>query len=143
VLLAADAIVRRTYAGHVTDDALDDFVVAIRSGTYAPEPDPQLRLVTTVAREHVLHVEEGDGDLVLRSKRLRCDESYCGNAALDALASVEGVLSIDRFTGDDPPRVIVRYDAATNAERIISALVALLGEDPDPLYERPLEIVWD
>jgi thiol-disulfide isomerase/thioredoxin len=143
VFVDADGVVRGVYAGHLTSDTLDTFVTAVRAGDDAPEPDPKLRLVTTVARDHMLEVRRmGEGVIELRSKRLRCDDSYCAKDALNALAAVDGVEEVRATTPDDPPRISVRLRDDASAEAVVDAFVGALALHPDPLYERTLEVVW-
>jgi thiol-disulfide isomerase/thioredoxin len=145
IFIDADGFVRGIYTGHLTADDMRSFVSASFEGKVAADPAPRLRLVTTVARDRTLDViERRDGRVELRSKSLRCDDSYCAGAAIDELASMRDVTEIDRATGEDPPRVVVAFDAAaTDARSVAAALAEELERLGDPLYERPLEIRYE
>ena len=143
VFVDADGVVRAIYTGQLSKDLMQEYVRAASSGTDGADPPPKVRLVTTVARDHALEVRPSGRNAVdLRSKSLRCDESYCATPVIDALAHLDGVQGVDRMLSEDPPRILVTFDdARTGADAIASALAASLNQLGDPLYERPLEIV--
>lgn len=145
VFIDSQGIIRAVYVGQLTQDALRDYGQAAARG--ADQPDDAtgpLRIVTTVARDHVLEVETlDDGRLALRSKSLRCDDAYCAAPAVDALAAAGGVLHVERHLDVDPAEIIVTFDTERTAEaELVDALVAALDGLEDPLYTRPLEIVY-
>ncbi len=141
--LDADGIVRATYVGQLDKDLMREYLSAAQTGSDTGEPPSKIRLITTVAREHTLEfVEQGEGNLELWSKSLRCDESYCADAAVDAFERTPGVQSIDRYLAGDPPSIVVAFDAdVTGPEQLADALASALSELGDPLYSRPLEVI--
>ncbi|MBI5289033.1 MAG: TlpA family protein disulfide reductase [Chloroflexi bacterium] len=143
VFLDANGVIRAVYTGQLDKDLMREYVRAASDGTTTDEPPTKIRLVTAIARDHTLEVRSGSGDTVeLSSKSLRCDESYCGTAAIDTAAAHAGVQNVDRRVSDDPPRIIVTFDAGvTSATEIANALADALSELGDPLYERPLEVI--
>ncbi len=143
IFIDADGIVRAIYTGHLRGELLDEMLVAAADGATAPEPDPELRLVTTVARDHTLEVRDvGHDGVDLRSKSLRCDESYCARDAIDILRRSPGVLTLDEFVSEDPARVVATFEPqVTGADELVAILASALEANPDPLYERDLEII--
>lgn len=139
----AQGVIRAVYTGQLSKELMQEYVSAAVAGTNGPAAPPKLRLITTVARDHTLEVRPSGGDAVdLRSKSLRCDDSYCASHAIDALSHLDGVRRIDRMLSEDPPRIQVTFDPArTSADAIASALADSLNQLGDPLYDRPLEIV--
>jgi thiol-disulfide isomerase/thioredoxin len=141
VFIDADGVIRATYAGHMSKDLIREFVAAAIGGSDADDPEPRPRLVTTVARDHVLVVAQADAGVEFRSKRLRCDETYCPSDVVDALRAHDGVLRVDEWRSDDPPRVSVRLDAGVASDSVVELVERLLRESEDPLYQRELEVV--
>jgi len=143
VFIDGDGVIRATYVGHLSKDQMREYVEAAMSARTAPEPDPRLRIVTTVARDHLLEVDDlGAGRVALRSKSFRCDDAHCGAAAIDALDAAPGVLAIERRTAEDPPAVIITYEPSqTDVDALASLAKRELDAIGDPLYERTLEIV--
>jgi len=141
--LDADGVVRATYVGQLDKDLMREYLTAAQTGSNTGEPPTKLRLITTVAREHTLEFfERDDGNLELRSKSLRCDESYCAEDAVDDFQRTPGVHAVERHLSDDPPGIVIAFDAElTDPETLAQALAAALNAAGDPLYERPLEIV--
>ncbi len=142
VFVDSSGVVRAIYTGQLSQELMRQYVAAASAGDTAPDAPPKVRLITTVARDHVLQVHAMASDAVeFRSKSLRCDDTYCSGAALDALAASGGVISIDRFLSEDPPRIVVRFNAAaTRADTVSQSLAAQLNVHADPLYERPLTV---
>ena len=143
IFLDANGVVRAVYTGQLDKDLMREYVRAASDGATTDEPPPKVRLVTAIAREHTLEVRANDSLTVdLRSKSLRCDESYCATAAIDAVSSMPGVRSTERSISEDPPRIVVTFDAGvTNADAIANAMTDALNKLGDPLYERPLDVV--
>ncbi|MBI5283994.1 MAG: redoxin domain-containing protein [Chloroflexi bacterium] len=143
VFIDADGVVRAVYTGQLSKELMQEYVLAASSGTDGAEPPAKIRLITTVARDHTLEVRSSGNDTVdLRSKSLRCDESYCATSVIDALTEIDGVRGVERMLSEDPPRIVVTFDEArTSAGDIASGLVNALNALGDPLYERPLEVV--
>ena len=145
VFIDSAGIIRAVYTGQLKTDVMRDYLDSTSRG--ADQPDDQLgpiRLVTTVARDHVLEVRSlNDGRAEFRSKSLRCDDAYCAEAVVDAVAAAEGVLSVERQLGQDPPTIAVTFDPQRTDVRRLAAFVAgQIEEFPDPLYTRPLEVVF-
>jgi thiol-disulfide isomerase/thioredoxin len=142
IFLDAAGVVRGIYTGHLSREDMEAFVAAALTGRDVDEPDPKLRLVTTVARDRVLEVRDLARDrLDLRSKSLRCDDSYCADTSIDTIAAYRGVITVDRYMSEDPPRVVVTYEPqVVDADELASALADVLNQSGDPLYERPIEI---
>ena len=143
VFVDADGVVRAVYTGQLDKDLMRSYVRAASNGTTTDQPPTKIRLVTTIARDHTLEVRTTGKDAVdLRSKSLRCDESYCATAAIDAASTMAGVRSVEPSLTEDPPRIVVTFDAgATNADEIAKGLADALNKLGDPLYERPLDVV--
>lgn len=143
VFIDADGVVRAVYTGQLSKELMQQYVQAASTGTDGPDAPKKIRLITTVARDHTLEVRPSGKDAVdLRSKSLRCDESYCATAAIDAISATDGVRGVERMLSEDPPRILVTFDeAGTSADDIAAALADALNKLGDPLYERPLDIV--
>ena len=143
VFVDADGVVRAVYTGQLSKELMQQYVQAASTGTDGPAAPTKIRLITTVARDHTLEIRtSGKGAVDLRSKSLRCDESYCATAVIDALSQVDGVRGVDRMLSKDPPRILVTFDdARTGADDIASGLADALNKLGDPLYSRPLDIV--
>ena len=143
VFVDADGVVRAVYTGQLDKDLMREYVRAASNGTTTDPPPTKIRLITTIARDHTLEVRAiGEQTVDLRSKSLRCDESHCATTAIDALSSMSGVRNVERSISEDPPRIVVTFDAgATNAEAIANAMADALNKLGDSLYERPLDVV--
>lgn len=143
VFLDADGVIRAVYTGQLDKDLMRSYVRAASDGTTTDAPPTKIRLVTTIAREHTLEVRATGKEAVdLRSKSLRCDETYCAAGAIDVLSSATGVRGVERRVAEDPPRVVVTFERrVTNADEIAARLADALNALGDPLYERPLEVI--
>ena len=143
VFVDADGVVRAVYTGQLSKDLMQQYVQAASTGTDGPAAPTKIRLITTVARDHTLEVRtSGKGVVDLRSKSLRCDESYCATSVIDTLTQVDGVRSVERMLSEDPPRILVTFDEVrTGADDVASGLADALNKLGDPLYSRPLDIV--
>ena len=143
LFLDADGVIRAIYVGQLNKDLMREYVAASSSGTTTGEPPPEIRLITTVARDHILYVDDlGNGRVELSSKSLRCDDSHCAESAIEEFAENAGVQVVEQFVADDPPRVVVRFDEGVlDAEDVALLLKAALDARGDPLYERPIEII--
>jgi thiol-disulfide isomerase/thioredoxin len=140
VFIDADGVIRAVYIGQLDDETMRRLFAAAEDGAPAEDIEPPLRYLITVARERVLVVEDLDGDRVrFASKSLRCDDTHCAEPVLDTLAEEQGVISIERRVADDPPSIIVRFDATT-VDRLTDALARELEAFKDPLYTTPLEV---
>jgi cytochrome c biogenesis protein CcmG/thiol:disulfide interchange protein DsbE len=139
----AAGVIRATYTGQLSKGLMQQYVQAALSGTDGGDPPAKVRLITTVARDHMLEVHALSPDTIeFRSKGLRCDDTYCGAAAIAALERAGGTLRVERYLAEDPPRIVVTLDPSrTDEDRLTAHLADALRGLDDPLYERPLEIV--
>ena len=143
VFIDASGVIRATYTGQLSKELMREYIVAASAGTTTGEPPFKFRLPGSVeARTSVLLVEEVDGEAAtFMSKRLRCDDSFCAAAAVDALAKQAGVLRIERDLGADPPSITVRFaPEVVTLEELARALAALIEGAEDPLYQQAVEI---
>ena len=142
VFVDAAGVIRATYTGQLSKDLMEQYVAATLAGTDAAAAPAKLRLLGNVeARLRTLEVRGRDGKADFRSKSLRCDDSYCSDAALAMLANYAGVLGIDAHTDEDPPRIVVTYEPSTiTLDALSGAVAAILEQQPDRLYERPIAI---
>ncbi|MEX0785897.1 MAG: TlpA disulfide reductase family protein [Dehalococcoidia bacterium] len=145
VFIDREGVIQAEYQGQLNDDVLDGYVQAAIDATPGREPDPELRLVTTVPREHVLEVlsdEETPGEMTFRSRRFRCEEEdYCGDALVAEIRTIAGVSSVERVAGATTPSVAVRFDErAVELAALVDAVAQALRGYPDPLYTRDLEV---
>lgn len=143
VFVDRDGIIRAIYSGQLSKELMRQYVDSTIARTDAAAAPAKLRLLGNVeARERVLEVRGGDGTADFRSKSLRCDDSYCSDGALTMLAMYAGVLGIDRHTGDDPPRIVVRYEpSVVGLDALARALADMLGQQHDPLYQQAIVVV--
>jgi hypothetical protein len=143
VFLDANGVVQAVYHGHADRARLEAYVDAAIAARPAPPLPLQLRPVSTLPRERVLHVESRGGDeIVFTSRALRCDAMYCADEAVAALRSSPGIIAAARSSStQDEPALTVRFDpAATSEEAVISSLVSMLRSLQDPVYEQDLEV---
>ncbi len=142
IFVDADGVIRAAYAGQLTKELMERYVTATIAGTDAGAAPPKLRLLGNVeARVRTLEVRGGNGAADFRSKSLRCDDSYCSDAALATLAKETGVLAIDARTSEDPPRIIVTYEPGTiSLDALSAAVVTILEEQHDRLYEGKISV---
>lgn len=141
VFVDASGVIRATYAGQLSPDLMREYVQAASDGETTEDPPPKLRLVTTVARDHVLEVETVEDGVEFRSKSLRCDDTYCAEPVIAELESRDGVESVRRYVDEDPPRIVVSFDASSLSQgELTDVLFEQLKAHADPLYERPLEV---
>jgi thiol-disulfide isomerase/thioredoxin len=142
IFLDADGVVRGVYAGHLRKEDMHAYLRAATEGEDAAEPAPRIRLVTTVARDHTLEVDDqGNGRAQFFSKSLRCDDSYCAAGAINEALSGRSVDVVALAVDEDPPRLSVAFDeSAITLDEVTQIVVDALTMLKDPLYERPLEI---
>jgi|CXWL01.1.fsa_nt_gi thiol-disulfide isomerase/thioredoxin len=145
LFLDADGVIRAVYVGQIDKDLMREYVSAASTGTTTGEPPTKIRLTTGVARDHTLSVDDlGGGRVELSSKSLRCDDSYCGESAIEVFATGGGIRAVERFTSEDPPRLLVTIDETLlDAEGVAAMLKAALDALGDPVYDEPLEIVQE
>jgi peroxiredoxin len=145
VFLDAEGIVRAVYRGHADRARLEAYLDAAVQSREPPELPLQIRTVSTIPRERVLSVStEGSGRIELRSRSLRCDSSYCPQAAVASLEHGRGVISTSWSADEALPLLHVRFDAAaTSPEAIVAALTQALEAAGDPVYDRPFEVRYE
>jgi peroxiredoxin len=143
VYIDANGVVRAVYAGQANKRRLNIYLDAAFAAAQ-PSPQPvELRLVSNIPREHVLLVDARDpGRVVLTSRRLRCDASYCADRVAPELEAIGGVTSVQvRRTDEGVREIEVLLDASlTGHDEVVNAVVALLESLADPLYDTPLEV---
>jgi thiol-disulfide isomerase/thioredoxin len=143
VFVDADGVIRATYTGQLPKDLMREFASAAIAATEAAEPPVRFRLPGTVeARTSVLVVDDiGKVTLRITSRRLRCDDSFCAGAIVDAIEGTDGVISVQRALSADPPYIEVMFDNMTvDRERVLTAIVAAVNDGGDPLYQTAVTI---
>lgn len=143
VFVDKDGIIRATYTGQLSPELMREFAAAAAEGYDAADPAPVLRLPGSVeARERVLEVDDiAHGRIAYTSKSLRCDDFYCADDVLTALASQRGVLGVQRVSDSDPPSVEVTFEPnVITPEGLTAAIAALLDAREDLLYQGELQI---
>lgn len=138
VFIDANGIVRTTYTGVTNRSRLNTYLdAAFAAAEAAPAPD-EIKFVTPIPRDHTLHVTPGaGGELLLASRRLRCDAAYCADSLTTALRGTAGVLEVTSAAGPTPaePALTVRYDPAlTSADALVALTVVHLEGLLDPLF---------
>lgn len=140
----ARGVIQAEYRGQLDDETMDRYVQAAIDAVRGGEAPTQLRIVTTVPREHVLEVfpdEEDPGRVRFVSRRFRCDDAYCVEPALDELRAAAGVSAFELRDEQMPPSLLVAFDpAAVSVEDIVAIVAEALRAHPDPLYTRELEV---
>lgn len=143
LFLDAEGVIRAVYVGQIDKDLMREYIAAASTGTTTGEPPKKIRLVTGVARDHVLIFDDlGDGRVELVSRSLRCDDSYCADTLIADFGQSPGILDLKRFETEDAPGLRVVFNeqeltAAAIAERLRAALEDL----GDPVYDEPLQVV--
>jgi thiol-disulfide isomerase/thioredoxin len=147
VFIDATGIVRGVYRGHANPEVLDTYVTAAIEAQPPGEVPVVLRIVTTIYRERVLAVSTtGSGNLTFASKSLRCDVSYCAEAAVTtALGSLDGVASVEYAEASDGEgKVVAVFDPdVLSDDAVVGAIRSALEALPDPVYTRPIEVRFD
>ena len=145
VFLDADGIVRAVYRGHADRARLEAFLDAATQSRPPPDLPVQVRTVSTIPRERLLTVSQAsDSTVLLRSRSLRCDPSYCAEMAAATLSSVTGVLSTNWAPAETLPSLRVRFNpSVTDVDAIARALAAALEASKDPLYELPVDVRYE
>ena len=104
---------------------------------------PVIRIVNTIPRDRVLFVlQQGEDELLFRSRSLRCDSLYCADSVLDLINGSPGVLRTKlSATNLSEPTLSVRFDPVLlPGSEIVTALANALASLDDPVYDRPLEV---
>jgi cytochrome c biogenesis protein CcmG/thiol:disulfide interchange protein DsbE len=144
VFIDAEGVIQAVYRGEVQRPLLDELTRAAVEARPPGELPTILRLVTTIERDRRLVVRaEGSSQLRFESKALRCDASYCADGAVAALADLPGLIDADHAADLASPTLVVRFDPdQLDHDDLVASLVAALEAQPDPLYDRPLEVVY-
>lgn len=143
LFLDADGVIRAVYVGQIDQDLMREYLAAASTGTTTGEPPTKIRLITGVARDHVLTFDDlGGGRVELTSRSLRCDDSYCANDLISAFGKSSGISLVERLEADEAPGLRVTFDEqmltpGEIAERLRVALEAA----GDPVYDEPLQVV--
>lgn len=144
VFIDREGVIQAEYQGQLTEGLLAEYVQAAIQAVPGPEPDPELRFVTTVPREHVLEVVTDDsapGEATFRSRRFRCDDDYCGEVIVRAIEGRAGVTGVDYRPDKVPASLTVRFsERDIDLDMLIEAMAEALRGHPDPLYTRELEV---
>ncbi len=145
VFVDRSGVIQAVYRGPLDAETMERYLRAAIEAVQASDEAPRLRFVTTVPREHVLEVLPGDGGRVLfRSRRFRCDDTYCARAAIaSGLRSAAGVRSFEWGTDPNSPELFVSFDPTdASLDAIVNAVAGTVREVPDPLYTRELEVQY-
>jgi thiol-disulfide isomerase/thioredoxin len=95
VFIDAGGVVRGVYRGHADRTRLLALTDAAIEARQADALAPAVRLISTIPRERILTVSKAGTDrIVLASRSLRCDVSYCAQLALAFGEAPPGVRSI-------------------------------------------------
>jgi thiol-disulfide isomerase/thioredoxin len=141
VFIDASGTVRAVVRGHVGADKLDAYVTAAIEAGPEPRFPSTITFVSTIPRERTLQVERGsENELLLSSRSLRCDASYCADLALRTLAATPGIEHIEA-ADEGEPRLTVRFQPEVIEEaRLVELVVSLLQSLADPVYQGPVQV---
>jgi thiol-disulfide isomerase/thioredoxin len=139
VFIDSRGIVQAVYRGPADRVLLERLIASAVNAAPPGEIVPVLRQLSTVPRQATLSATvSAEGRLKLESKRLRCDPSYCFDAA--TLLAAPGVTGVAR-SGAQVPAVDLEFNpAAVSVDALIEGLQALIGAIPDPLYQGEIEV---
>ncbi len=137
VFIDSNGIVRAVYRGATDRKRLETMADA---AIFAQEPidfGPSLRFVSPIPRDRLLVATQiSENELIIRSRSLRCDASYCADSVLAATASLAGVLSAELDQSSSEPALRVSFVAAPGAgQQIAQALAEIIETLQDPIYE--------
>ena len=137
VFIDSDGVVRAIYRGATDRKRLETMADA---AIFAQEPvdfGPSLRFISPIPRDRlVVATQIGDAELIMRSRSLRCDASYCADSVLDAAGLLVGVLSTEVDQSSSEPALKVRFVPAPGAgQQIAEAVVAMIEALEDPVFE--------
>ena len=139
VFIDAGGVIRAVYRGHANEALLARFVDAAINAEPPGPVAPVLRIVSTIPRERILSVRSEGSTLVVASRSLRCDPSYCAAAAIEAFRDVALSLRAEvRDAGEG--ELSIRLESGAAPEPAVTALVTALQTLPDPLYEGPIQV---
>jgi thiol-disulfide isomerase/thioredoxin len=143
LFLDADGVIRAVYVGQIDQDLMREYLAAASTGTTTGEPPTKIRLITGVARDHVLTFADlGEGRVELTSRSLRCDDSFCADDLITAFTQSSGISIAERFEGDDGPGLHVTFDEQMlTAAEVVERLRVALEEAADPVYDEPVQVV--
>ena len=145
VFIDAEGVVQTWYAGYMGEERLGIFLDAAINAQPPGDLPVELRLISTIPRERVLSVESmGDSELRLSSRSLRCDTGYCG--VEDVIADLESfaeVVVTDRDDDAVSPSITVQFNPSLlTREQIVDITVQALESRADPVYERPVTVMY-
>lgn len=144
VFIDRNGVVQATFQGQLDEETMNRYVQASIDAAPGGEPPDRIQFLNVVPREHVLNVfaDAGEPNIVrFESRRLRCDDEYCGALAVEPLAEIEGVLAVDHRSDDAPPSVTVTFDLeVVQLDTIVQSLADSLRALEDRLYTRDLEV---
>lgn len=146
VFIDADGVIRATYVGQLDQELMREYIRSATEGVDGRAPPPKLRLPGSVeARTSVLIVIDlGYGEAEFRSRRLRCDDTYCADQSIDLLGRTGGVLGIRYEHTNDPPAATVTFEPdLVSLEALASTLAGILEASEDPLYEHAVQLKYD
>jgi cytochrome c biogenesis protein CcmG/thiol:disulfide interchange protein DsbE len=142
VFIDSDGVVRGLHRGHADRTRLEALVSAAGTGGSAGETPFQLRLISTIPRDRLLTVtKKTESEVVVESRSLRCDASYCAKDAVAALSSVPGIASTRLRLSKGEPTLTLRFDRTKlSADDVVAAVRASLEAVSDPVYTQPPEV---
>ena len=142
VFIDSDGVVRSVYQGHANRARLASLVDAAIQARAPVEMAPELRPLTTIERDRIITVSRvGEGRLVLASRALRCDLTYCAETWLRAIETVAGVTELSfSMANANHPELSIEFDTRLSEQTLIDEVLRLLEASQDPLYRRPVEV---
>ncbi len=141
VFIDSSGVIQAVYRGHAEAALLARFVDSAIKAQPPGEVPPVLRIISTIHRERVLYVARKGQDVVLISRGLRCDASYCADAALDEIRRFDGVKSVEmRKRTGDAEAVIKLSSGQVSVEELAAFAGQILENLNDPLYEGQVTI---
>lgn len=143
LFIDSSGTIRAEYIGQLDDETLAEYVIAAIDAVPSGPPPERLRIVTTVAREHVLDAYQDEDAALVRfvSRRFRCSDDYCFEEALTPIREAPGVLAAGLRSAQPEPELIVNYDPdVIEAQGVIDLVARTLAAYEDPLYTRDLEL---
>lgn len=142
VFIDSTGVVQSIYFGYTGTDLLNVFLDAAISAEPPGEIPVALRLISSIPRTRALTVQRDGDELVLSSRSLRCDSSYCPENELDELASFIGFEISEKQLTDAHPNLRVRHDPdVITEEQLIDAVAHALQSIEDPVYQGEIEVV--
>ena len=143
VFIDSTGLVQMTYRGHADRPRLERYTDAAIKAQPPSELPVALRTLSTIPRERVIEVSSGkSNELVVTSRLLRCDVSYCAESAVHNFVSAEGLTSFrltDGSTGENS--LTVPFGSArTSRDSLVESLVTALSTLKDPVYQGEIQV---